>query len=237
MSKISNIIFDNEYHYITSPFGLRTINGKLNNHQGTDYGTKGKKLPQYAIEDGYVFQSAKSTRDGAFYVWVIYPRIKKAFLHYHLDKYSATSKKSVTKGTLLGYTGKTGYATGIHLHLGIRDLSKLSSSQVKNMTWASLRACPYIDPEAYAKRYSLNPYDDPDRVLKLRAKGEDVKWLQWELNRLGYYLGDDGIDGRLGPITTNSVKKFQREHKDVYGRQLVDDGFVGPLTVGALKIA
>lgn len=151
MSKISNLIFNNANHYITSPFGARsaisTSAGKTSTyHQGTDYGTNSKKLPQYAIEDGYVFAAAKAS-DGAKYVWVIYPRIKKAFLHYHLDSYCVKAGQSTKKGTLLGYTGKTGKATGIHLHLGIRDLSKLTAAQISKMNWNLLRSCAYIDPE------------------------------------------------------------------------------------------
>lgn len=151
MSKISNLIFNNANHYVTSPFGTRsaisTSAGKTSTfHQGTDYGTNKKKLPQYAIEDGYVFAAAKAS-DGAKYVWVVYPRIKKAFLHYHLDSIAVKKGQAVKKGTLLGKTGKTGKATGIHLHLGIRDLAKLTSTQINKMTWNLLRSCAYIDPE------------------------------------------------------------------------------------------
>lgn len=151
MSAISNLIFNGANHYMTSPFGNRnaisTAKGTTGSfHNGTDYGTKSKKLPQYAIEDGYVFAAAKAS-DGALYVWVIYPRIKKAFLHYHLDKISVKAGQTVKKGTKLGTTGKTGKATGIHLHLGIRDLAKLSIDSINKMTWTNLRACSYVDPE------------------------------------------------------------------------------------------
>lgn len=151
MSAISKLIFNGAYHYVTSPFGKRSViktsaGNTSTTHNGTDYGTSGKKIPQYAIEDGYVFAAAKAS-DGAKYVWVIYPRIKKAFLHYHLDTISVKAGQAVKKGTKLGTTGKTGKATGIHLHLGIRDLAKLTTAQVNNMTWARLRFCSYIDPE------------------------------------------------------------------------------------------
>lgn len=154
MSKISNLIFNNAKHYVTSPYGKRgsisTSAGKTGSfHNGTDYGTNGKKIPQYAIEDGYVFASTKAN-DGALYVWVIYPRIKKAFLHYHLDKRTVSAGAKVRKGTLLGYTGMTGKSTGVHLHLGIRDLAKLSTSQINSMTWSALQSCSYVDPEKVA---------------------------------------------------------------------------------------
>lgn len=151
MSVISNLIFNGANHYMTSPFGNR---GSINTsagatstfHNGTDYGTNSKKIPQYAIEDGYVFAATKAS-DGALYVWVIYPRIKKAFLHYHLDTISVKAGQAVKKGTKLGTTGKTGKSTGIHLHLGIRDLKSLSMVKVEKMTWEALRTCAYVDPE------------------------------------------------------------------------------------------
>lgn len=151
MSVISNLIFNNAKHYVTSKFGPRasinTSAGTTNSfHNGTDYGTDGKKIAQYAIEDGYVFAAQKAS-DGALYVWVIYPRIKKAFLHYHLDSYAVKAGQSVKKGTKLGNTGKTGKSTGVHLHLGVRDLSKLTVAQINSMTWNNLQKCSYIDPE------------------------------------------------------------------------------------------
>ena len=151
MSTISNLIFKNEYHYITSPYGkrssIKTDAGATNPfHKGTDYGTNSKKLTQYAIEDGYVFAAAKA-KDGALYVWVIYPRIQKAFLHYHLDTISVKAGQAVKKGTKLGTTGKTGKATGIHLHLGIRDLRALEMTRIENMTSDALQMCDYVDPE------------------------------------------------------------------------------------------
>ena len=151
MSVISKKIFNGASHYVTSPYGKRkTISTSAGStasfHYGTDYGTNGKKIAQYAIEDGYVF-AAQRAKDSALYVWVIYPRIKKAFLHYHLNSYRVRAGQSVKSGTLLGYTGKTGKATGIHLHLGIRDLTRLNDTQIKHMTWALLQSCAYIDPE------------------------------------------------------------------------------------------
>lgn len=65
-------------------------------------------------------------------------------LHYHLDSIKVTNGQQVSKGTLIGYTGKTGKATGIHLHLGVKDLT----------------TDKYEDPEAFSKKYeaSLSDY-------------------------------------------------------------------------------
>ena len=145
MSKISNIIFNGKEHYITSPYGKRSVistsAGQTSSfHYGTDYGTNSKKLAQYAVEDGTVLSCGKAD-DGANYVWVKYPRINRKMLHYHLDSIAVKKGQAVKKGTLIGYTGKTGKATGIHLHLGVKDLTTDS----------------YEDPEAFAKTYIEPP--------------------------------------------------------------------------------
>lgn len=142
MSKISDIIFNGAKHYVTSPYGKRnfisTSAGTTSSfHYGTDYGTNGKKLPQYAIEGGVIL-SCGSAKDGAKYVWVKYPRIGKKFLHYHLDSIAVKAGQTVAKGTLLGKTGKTGKATGVHLHLGVKDL----------------KTGNYEDPEKFSAKYT-----------------------------------------------------------------------------------
>ena len=156
MSTITNLIFNGVAHKVTSPFGPRDAiykNGKLISakkiHEGTDYAATGSKksLDQFAIEDGYIFAAAKSNSDGALYVWIVYPRVKLAMLHYHLASYSVKTGQKVKKLDKLGVTGATGNVTGIHLHLGIRDLSKLSTAQINKMTWDLLRSCSYVDPE------------------------------------------------------------------------------------------
>lgn len=177
MSTISNIIFNNAEHYITSPYGKRqTISTSAGStasfHYGTDYGTNNKKIAQYAIEDGSVISCGKAD-DGANYIWVRYPRINKKMLHYHLDSIKVKTGQSVKKGTLLGYTGKTGKATGIHLHLGIKDLTTEK----------------YEDPEAFAKKYkaptgyTVGTYKVNTELLRVR-KGAGTGYSYLKFNQL-----------------------------------------------------
>lgn len=128
MSKITNLIFKNKPHYITQSFS--------NKHNGTDYGTFRRKIPQYAIENGVVTFVGKDS-NGSKYVKINYPRINKTFLHGHLDHIYVTTNEKVDNNTCLGLTGKTGNATGIHLHLSIIDNNNRS----------------YLNPEIYAKEY------------------------------------------------------------------------------------
>lgn len=164
MSKISDLIFAGQPHKITSPYGPR--NGGF--HYGTDYGTYLKNLPQYAIEEGEVYSKGYEAGAAGYYIWVKYPRINKRFLHCHLQKPVTLSKgDKVQRGTLLGYTGTTGNSTGIHLHLGVRDLTTNK----------------YEDPEVFSMTYTdpviVQPLsNDPVRMQMGYASAGDVKSIE-----------------------------------------------------------
>lgn len=122
MSQLSEKIFKKEKHYKTSDYGYRKdpITGKRTWHNGTDYATDGKKIPQYAIENG-IITGCGTDSSKAKYVYVYYPRLARKLLHYHLDSISVKNGQNVDENTVLGITGRTGRATGIHLHLGLFD--------------------------------------------------------------------------------------------------------------------
>jgi len=71
-----------------------------------------------------------------------------------------------------------------------------------------------------------NPYSEPTKNVRLNSKGNDVRWVQFQLNRLGYKLVVDGVAGNL---TIGAVMDFQKKHG------LDPDGIVGPKTRVALK--
>lgn len=161
MSVISNLIFHDAKHNLTSPFGprkvLNTSGGKTSaHHDGADYGTNGIKRKQYAIEEGKVLQAGTAS-DGANYVWLEYPRLGVKMLHYHLDAIKVKTGQKVNADTVIGTTGKTGKATGIHLHLGIKRLS----------------GGGYIDPEAWSE----NEYKAlvKEEKPKVAVKSEEPK--------------------------------------------------------------
>ena len=139
MGKLADKIFRRSGWYVTSPFGYRKDpfgSGATLFHNGTDYGTNVQKWEQYAIEDGYI-RAAGTDSAGGKYVYVCYPRIGKELLHYHLDSIACKTGDKVTEGTLLGKTGTTGNSTGIHLHLGLRNIG--------GTTWQDPHAYEY-DP-------------------------------------------------------------------------------------------
>lgn len=74
-----------------------------------------------------------------------------------------------------------------------------------------------------------NPYAEPTKLIRRGSKGNDVRWVQFHLDRLGYDLGRYGIDGDFGAMTDTAVRVFQLE------RRLEVDGIVGKQTRSALK--
>ncbi len=52
-----------------------------------------------------------------------------------------------------------------------------------------------------------------------------------------YYCSysNSAVDGQWGPETQKAVLSYQKHHKDIYGRQLAADGYVGPLTWGSFR--
>lgn len=228
MSKITNLIFKNQNHYVTSGYGYRKIidtkgGSSSSFHNGTDYGTAGKKLAQYAIESGEVISSGTDKLGGKF-VWVKYPRINVKMLHYHLYSVNCKKGSKLSRGTLLGYTGMSGKATGIHLHLSIVDLS----------------TGKYVDPErfVYNEKLSINTnHTDNRNYYKRGDKGEYIRRLCdfFAENYWGYFFKNKKeahrvLDGDLfGPYLEKWVKEFQKRIK------LEPDGRIGPLTRDKLR--
>ena len=112
MSTISKATFHNKYHYITQKYSSK--------HKAIDYGTLGKKIPIYPVDNGKVTYVGIDSH-GAKIVKVNYPKINKTFIYGHLDRIDVKKNQQVNKNTILGLTGKTGLATGIHLHLAVYD--------------------------------------------------------------------------------------------------------------------
>lgn len=70
-----------------------------------------------------------------------------------------------------------------------------------------------------------DPYPVPTRTLTKGKRGEDVKWIQWELNDRGFSCS---VDGSFGPGTKEALMAYQ------VSAGLAPDGSCGPATRKAL---
>lgn len=245
MSKLSKKIFKNADHYITSPYGrrstIKTSKGTTSSfHSGVDYGTNNKKLPQYAIDDGYIISCGADSPQvgGALYVWVAYPSLGVRMLHYHLDSIAVKSGQKVKEGTKLGCTGKTGRATGIHLHL---ELKKLSDGA-------------RIDPEAWSRDvYEKNTDQKTDQKTDTpKSNGSTSNKTSSFLPSRGYFKKGD-VSPNVGKIAKFMRKTFpaytsEKALGNTYGDNIIKaitefqkrtgleaDGYLGSLTLAELK--
>lgn len=236
--KLAERLFRRKDYYITSKFGPRAAiykNGKLvsaaGNHRGCDYGTHGAKWPQYALEDG-IIDSAGKDSSGAIFTWVRYPRLGFRLLHYHLNSVSVKAGQKVTKDTILGYTGMTGKATGIHLHLGMRNIG----------------SSVYLDPEKYDYKEYTAPVVAPspmkfkkgDKVIingRLYANaagtkaGKTVRNITTYITRVAEGTKCPyNTTGDLGWMTEDSIKLFSQPAFDSTGT-IKEGDIVVPITL------
>ncbi|AVH70750.1 peptidoglycan-binding domain-containing protein [Nostoc sp. 'Lobaria pulmonaria (5183) cyanobiont'] len=117
--------------------------------------------------------------------------------------------------------------------VGGSTLQKLESWQAKKPTNTATQAKKTTAVSAQAKKPSTtssassatSKRRNPNYLAK-GDEGEDVRTLQERLRVAGFYYGN--ATGIFGPITEESVKRFQDSYK------LSVDGIAGPATLGKL---
>lgn len=73
-----------------------------------------------------------------------------------------------------------------------------------------------------------NPFSEPEETIKLKSRGDGVKWVQWYLWRFGL-INKTGIDGIFGINTYSAVVQAQKK------LGLAADGIVGKITRETFK--
>ena len=102
---------------ITSRYGWRPSIG--DNHQGIDMSAS-IGTPVYSIANGVVISTYAVGGTGkAIYINHTVNGKKYTSIYMHLSRYNVKVGDVVTKDTIIGYSGNTGYSTGPHLHLGV----------------------------------------------------------------------------------------------------------------------
>ena len=103
---------------LTSPFGNRTspTAGASSYHQGVDLAAP-QGTPVYASRAGRVTVAGYGSAAG-YYVTINHLDGFSS-IYMHLNNYVVSSGQTVSAGQLIGYVGRSGVATGYHLHFGI----------------------------------------------------------------------------------------------------------------------
>ena len=106
------------YTMLTSPFGNRNtgIAGASTYHQGVDLAAP-QGTPIYASRGGTVTGATYGSAAG------YYVRINHgdgfSSIYMHMEYYCVSVGQTVSQGQVIGYVGKSGVASGYHLHFGI----------------------------------------------------------------------------------------------------------------------
>ena len=106
------------YTKLTSPFGNRVspTAGASTYHQGVDLAAP-QGTPVYASRAGRVTVAGYGSAAG-YYVSINHLD-GYSTMYMHLNNYVVSSGQTVSAGQLIGYVGRSGVATGYHLHFGI----------------------------------------------------------------------------------------------------------------------
>lgn len=105
--------------FVTSTFGTRAspFTGRWETHTGMDISAK-MGTPIYATANGTVQQSGN---DGAYGISVEIKHGGGLVTKYgHMQKTAVVEGQQVKRGELIGYVGRTGRATGPHVHYEVR---------------------------------------------------------------------------------------------------------------------
>ena len=112
--------------YLSSPFGIRltpfsrrneTDESLLGFHSGIDI-TNGENTPIQATADGEVEEAGWMERYGNGVVLTHSPQLET--LYAHMARVRVKTGQKVSRGDILGDMGRTGNATGVHLHYEVR---------------------------------------------------------------------------------------------------------------------
>lgn len=190
---------------VTSDFGWRIhpITGKKTHHDGVDLisGTGNRNL--YAIEDGYV-QLVVTNQSGATTgygnrIWIRYPRINKSVMYAHCEKVYLKKGDNVKKGDVVAYEGKTGAATGVHLHFGMTDIG--------SDEWINPQTYDYQPP--YNEDLIIKPVERDENKFQLKVLSDGVKVKFYSSN-------DSETRGHVLKDKIYDIKGTAKNHGDWY---------------------
>lgn len=113
---------DRDSYWISSGFGKRKnpFSGVIKDHKGIDLAAA-EGTPVYAIKNGEVAYCINDDAIFGNYIIITHDKGSMTSVYAHLSKITVQKYKSVKKGDIIGYVGRTGMTTGPHLHFELRQ--------------------------------------------------------------------------------------------------------------------
>lgn len=230
MSRV-NIVWKGSPNYTSgrrasvSKIIIHWIVGNLSSADATFSRSSSKVSAHYAVEDNTVHQYVRDA-DTAWHAMSANP-FSIGIEHSAAPGRLATDATYETSANLIADICQK---FGLNPHTAVEPHSKYVATQccgtmdlnrLKNRAAEILGSSPVTQPSPPPPATSSG-YEQ----LHPGSRGANVLRLQTKLKELGLY--NDALDGNYGPITTNSVKNYQR------AKGLAVDGWAGPITQGAL---
>ena len=152
---------------------------------------------------------------------------KTIYWHLKKDTLLVTGGQQVVRGQQIAQADNTGFSTGSHLHFGLKPIARGEN----DWTWWNLEQDNgmggAIDPRPYFVKFQ--------HEMKVGDRGYDVRDLQEELKRLGFFNQEP--TAYYGSITASAVLAFQKANVVLswYERNILRGAKVGPKTLLALN--
>jgi len=192
--KVSDSYFGNTGNNapVNSGYGIRTINGQSEFHDGIDYGYK-ENTPVFSPISGEVTDN-KYDKDGFGYHLAIKDDNDNNHIFAHLkEKPPFARKDKVVANQCVGISGNTGNSSGPHLHYGIRKNIKDKGSG--------------LDPNKYLYNYYKDHEDKLSEFSIKNGKGGDGIKLR-NKKSIPFGIGDD-----VSKTDSNAVGRIQGSEK------------------------
>src|SRR3990167_849630 len=142
---------------VTQGFGLTPFSQSIGSyfktaHHGVDFrASMGTEV--FSAEDGIVLETGNadlSCPGGAYGKWILIKHENNlATLYAHLSLIKVNKGERVLRGRFIGYSGKTGYATGPHLHFTVYDSRTIRFGESSSGRCKFLPLGGYLNPLDY----------------------------------------------------------------------------------------
>ena len=215
---------------LESAFGTSSLGYKYHNYFGMKCGSKwqGKSVNMKTKEE-YTVGTLTTIRDNFRAYDSMADGVKGYFDFISTARYAnlkdaGTPREYLERIKADGYATSSRYVDNNMKVVETYELVKYDSANMTNSANASNSS-----NSSNSSNVNRNPYREPKGIVRKGSHGNDVRWVQYELNKRGAGLIVDGI---CGEKTEAAIREFQLKHVT---DGLVVDGIAGNKTIAALK--